>query len=280
MRVQVVFKRRHFSYDQDWLDAFTEYAKAELVETPTKLDADLIVILHSVNAQWSGYQEWLISECKNRRGKLVVFHTNEFKNVAVREAAAKDMGADFIATQLPDGRLYSMPTISMTHALNPKAFRRMRLKRTISVGFRGAKYKPGINDERAKIVNAFAGVAGSDIVMDDKKLLPRDEWATFLNTCKAIPGSEASCEGARIISPRHFEAIGCGTLQILLRGEFCGVIDERHYLPFTTVEEAMDVVNDVKRRSRIVECAHSHVLRNHTYKHRIEHLMNSVWQKQ
>src|SRR5688572_27739848 len=157
MRLQVVFRKRHFSYDQDWLDALG----GEQVEHPTKLDADLVVIHHSMNGQWAGYPEWLINECKNRRGKLVIFHTNEFKNVKVREDAAKEMHADFIATQLPDGRLYTLPTISMPHALNPSVFRRMGLKRDITVGFRGANYKPGINDAREKVVRAFERVRGA-----------------------------------------------------------------------------------------------------------------------
>jgi hypothetical protein len=274
MRFQVVFKRRHFSYDQDWLDAFSDFG-GELVETPTKLDAELIVIHHSITGQWSGYPEWIKRECLSRKGRLVIFHTNEFKFVKEREQAAKELHADFIATQLPDGRLYSLPVISMPHALNPKAFFNMGLKRTISVGFRGAKYKPGIHDDRTEIVNAFKDVPNADILLDKDKFLSRSEWAVFLNRCKAIPGCEAGNEGARIISPRHLEAIGCGTLQILKKGEFCGVIDERHYLPFTNVQDAMDVVND-RLRSEITERALTHVLENHTYKHRMEQLMRSV----
>lgn len=272
MRVQVVYKPRHFSYDLDWLDAFKEFADAELIKEEQKLDGDLIVVHHSVTGQ-DQYPDWLIKSLAERRGKLVVFHTNEFKRVKEREIVAKFLRADFIATQLPDGRLYSMPTVSMPHALNPKSFYDQGLRRTVSVGFRGARYKPGIHDDRTAIVDAFKGVSGSDIVVDKDAFLSREDWARFLNTCKAIPGAEAGNEGARIISPRHLESIGCGTLQVLKRGEFCGVIDERHYLPFTTVDEAMDVVLDDRQRKEITERATTHILENHTYKHRIEKLL-------
>lgn len=272
MRVQVVYKPRHFSYDLDWLDAFKWYANAELIKDPQTLDGDLIVVHHSVTGQ-DQYPEWLVKALLNRLGKLVVFHTNEFKMVKEREEVAKFLEADFIATQLPDGRLYSMPTVSMPHALNPHAFYDQGLRRTISVGFRGARYKPGIHDERMKIVEAFKGVHGSDIVIDKDSFLSRNDWARFLNTCKAIPGAEAGNKGARIISPRHLESIGCGTLQILKKGDYCGVIDERHYLPFTTVDEALEVVFDEKRRREITDRALTHVLENHTYKHRIEKLL-------
>lgn len=275
MRVQVVYKPRHFSYDLDWLDAFKEFAGAELIKDPQGLDGDLIVIHHSVSGQDVNYPEWLIRELLNRRGKLVIFHTNEFKNIKIREEIARFFSADFIATQLPDGRLYSMPTVSMPHALNPKAFYDQGLRRTVSVGFRGARYKPGIHDERTAIVDAFKGVPGADIVVDKDAFLSRADWAKFLNTCKSIPGAEAGNEGARIISPRHLESIGCGALQILKKGDFCGVIDERHYLPFTTVAEAMDVVLDERRRKEITERAITHVLENHTYRHRIETLMRA-----
>jgi hypothetical protein len=274
LRIQVVYKPRAFSYDQDWLDAFKG---AEFVKEPTKLDADLVVILHSVSAQWEGYQPWLVNACKERKGKLVIFHANEFKAVKEREQAAKEMGADFIATQLPDGRLYSMPTISMPHALNPAAFNDLKLQRTISVGFRGALYKPGINDSRNKVIRAFRGVPNSDIALDHKQLMTRGGWCRFLNLCKATPGAEAGDAASRIITPRHLEAVGTRTLQVLLHGYYCGVLDQNHYVPFTTIERAMDVINDDRIRNEITERALTHVLENHTHKHRIAHLKATVW---
>jgi len=275
MRVQVFYKPRHFSYDLDWLDAFRDYAKAYLHPGKAKIDADLIILHHSLTGQEAKYPDWLFQGMKNRdKGKLVVFHTNEFKFVKEREDLAKQVHADYIATQLEDGRLYSMPTISMPHALNPHTFFDMGLDRDISVGFRGARYRMGIHDARAAIVDAFRGIPGSDVVMDKGAFLSRGDWARFLNRCKAIPGAEAGNDGARIISPRHLESIGCKTLQILKPGRFCGVIDERHYLPFKTVEEAMDVVLDEKKRLSIVDCALTHVLENHTYRHRIEKLLS------
>ncbi len=273
MRLQVVYKPRNFSYDRDWIDAFEG---AELVIGPKKLDADLIVILHSMSGQWAGYPEWLVLECKDRRGKLVIFHTNEFKNVKEREQAAREMGADFIATQLPDGRLYDFPTISMPHALNPTEFRNRGWERNISIGFVGSRYKPGINDARNEVIAGFQNVQDSNIVFT-KDLMKRDQWACFLNNCKATPGAEAGCAGARIITPRHLEAIGCGTLNVLLPGNYCGVIDERHYLRFDSVESAMEVVNDDHKRKVITEEALAHVMEHHTYEHRIAHLMDSVW---
>lgn len=276
MRVQVVYKKRQFSYDQDWLDAFSIFAKAELIEKETKLDGDLIVIHHSMTGQDNFYPDWLKRGCLSRKGKLVVFHTNEFKFVKEREALAKELKADFICTQLQDGRLYSMPTISMPHALNPLSFSDKKGNRPITVGFRGARYKPGIHDERNRVIEAFSKVPGSDIVLDNKKFLSRNEWADFLNQCKAIPGAEAGCDGARIISPRHLEAIGCGTLQVLLSGEYCGVLSPEHYLTYTTVQDAMEFILDEKLRSEITEKALVHVLENHTYKHRIEKLLRLV----
>lgn len=277
MRVQVVYKPRHFSYDLDWLDAFKNYAQASLHFTETRLNADLIVLHHSLTGQDLRYPEWVYYQLKNRsKGKVVVFHTNEFKFVREREQLAQEIHADFIATQLEDGRLYQMPTISMPHALNPLAFYDMGLRRTVSVGFRGARYKPGIHDARMAIVEAFKGVPESDIVIDKDAFLSRDEWARFLNTCKAIPGAEAGHEGGRIISPRHLEAVGCGTLQILLKGRFCGVLDESHYLPFTTVDEALEVVFNEPKRKEITERAFRHVIENHTYKHRVEKLLKAV----
>lgn len=276
MKFQVVYKQRSFSYDQDWLDAFKKYANAELIMSPQKLDADVIVIHHSITGQSDHYPQWLTEQCLERRGKLIVFHTNEFKFVKEREALAKGVHADYICTQLPDGRLYDHPVISMPHALNPDAYKDLHLRRIIDVGFRGNRYRPGIHDERNKIIEAFEGLPNCDIQMHQDLFLGRYQWSQFLNVCKAIPGAEAGQEGARIISPRHLEAVGCKTLQILLPGEYCGIISPEHYVTFTTVNDALEIVRNDKLRQEIVDRAYEHVISKHTYKHRIESLIDAL----
>lgn len=274
MHIQVLYVNRDYSYDKDWLDAFSDVG-AELIDKPQKLDADLIIVQHSVGAHDGIFPKWMIGEILSRRGNLVIFFTNEFKHVTERNELAKMLNADFICTQLPDGKLYDFPTISLPHALNPKVFCNKKTERNISFGFRGNLYRKGIYDARNEIIKLFQGVSGSDIKFD-ADFKKRGHWAAFLNKCKATPGAEAGDKRGRIVSPRHLEAIGCGCLNVLLPGEYCGVLSPDHYLTFTTIEEAIDVVLDEKRRSEITERALAHVLENHTYRHRVDLLMKKI----
>jgi glycosyltransferase involved in cell wall biosynthesis len=70
-----------------------------------------------------------------------------------------------------------------------------------------------------------------------------------------------------MISPRHFEAICSGALQILLPGEYSGkMIPGRHYIElqrdYSNLDEAVTYLVDETVRSRIVEAAYEEVLLN------------------
>ncbi len=70
-----------------------------------------------------------------------------------------------------------------------------------------------------------------------------------------------------MISPRHFEAISAGTLQILFPGAYTNrMLAGRHYFElardYSNLEEGVDLVLDEKRRSAFVEAAYEEVLLN------------------
>lgn len=69
------------------------------------------------------------------------------------------------------------------------------------------------------------------------------------------------------ISPRHFEAIACGAVQILMPGKYSGrMIAGRHYIElsedFSNLKEVIDFVLDEAERKSMAKIAYSEVINN------------------
>ena len=74
----------------------------------------------------------------------------------------------------------------------------------------------------------------------------------------------------RTVSPRHFEAAACRTLQILYEGEYRGILlPWRHYLPlrrdFGNFEEIVGALRDGALAAEITERAFAEVAANPAY---------------
>jgi hypothetical protein len=82
----------------------------------------------------------------------------------------------------------------------------------------------------------------------------------------------------KAISSRHFEPIGTKTCQILIEGHYNGVLTaNKHYVSvkkdLSDIDDAIARFCDVEYRRSITEAAHSHVMGQHTYKHRVDSLL-------
>ncbi|HOQ98408.1 MAG TPA: glycosyltransferase [Anaerolineae bacterium] len=150
--------------------------------------------------------------------------------------------------------------------------------------------------------------------------LPRDEWAGFLRACKAILGAESGTYfldrtgeavaraeaysrthpaatfdevyansfgrstgtvSGKAISPRHFEAIGTKTCQVLIEGEYNGIlVADEHYVSvkkdLASIEDAVRRFRDEHLRHAMVERAFEYVMAGHTYRHRVESLLRAT----
>jgi len=154
-----------------------------------------------------------------------------------------------------------------------------------------------------------------------KSRLPRREWNLFLNRCKALVGAESGtyylnerggvldrarrynlsenraatfdevhgrfyhglprCISGKCISSRHFEPIGTKTCQLLLEGNYNGILKaDEHYIPvrrdLTNIDDAIERFRDADHRTRIAERAYDFVMAEHTYRHRVEKLLRTV----
>ncbi len=151
--------------------------------------------------------------------------------------------------------------------------------------------------------------------------MPRDAWAAFLRRCRWLVGAEAGTyylndKGALLdrarrfnlkegkakgfdeifarfyggtnpgvsgksISSRHFEAIGTKTCQILVEGDYNGILKAgEHYIPvkkdMSNIDEAVRMLGDETLRRRIAETAYDFALGSHTYSHRVAGLLSEL----
>jgi hypothetical protein len=149
----------------------------------------------------------------------------------------------------------------------------------------------------------------------------REEWSDFLNQCRGIIGAESGTYflerddhtrlavlehmehhptatfqdvydrffrdypypvSGKAISSRHFEPIGTKTCQLLLEGNYNGILKaDEHYISikkdFSNIEDAVARFKDEDYRSTVVTRAYEYVLAGHTYDHRVEDLLKAIF---
>lgn len=208
------------SYYDDWKSAFL--ACPEFATSPINIcdktnirhldktikDYDFIVLLHSTNADTLSYLAPYKGVLNKRKGKLLVFVGNEVNLPRISMKAkinfVQDIEAEFIGTQLllEAGRwLYDeckkSRVVALPHALNPDVFKPIipQEKRQIDIGVRAGNYWPCLGDnERTELFNFFTHHRFyPPIALDISTTLrlKRNDWAHFLNTCKATISNEA-----------------------------------------------------------------------------------------
>ena len=221
MRTAVLFCEygSRASYYDDWLDAFTQaeqfQSEAFNIANTAERDAfrqsvadyELIVLLHSANADQLIYANEVLAVLQNRKGKLLSFVGNELSlpgaPLAPKIDFLKRVGADYIATQLlqETGEFLYRDTgavvHSVPHALNPNAFKPdSNPHRPIDIGLRSFRYPAvflGDNDRNAMIdyIREMAGQKNLVVDIETEARMERSAWAGFLNTCKATISTEA-----------------------------------------------------------------------------------------
>ncbi|NPV76391.1 MAG: glycosyltransferase [Anaerolineae bacterium] len=154
------------------------------------------------------------------------------------------------------------------------------------------------------------------------KTIRRGEWSNFLRSCQAVVGAEAgtyyldkygrAITAARLyqrshpyassqeiydrffktlsnyvsgksISSRHFEPIGTKTCQVLLEGDYNGILKaDEHYIKInkdrSNIEDVIWRLRDEDYRRQMVDRTYDYVMQNHTYAHRILRLVQILEQ--
>lgn len=224
---------------------------------------------------------------EKKKAKKICLLTNEFKDLEEKKKAVNRIGG-LIGTQLTkeDGeRLYGQAVMSCPHALNPDAYCPVvpRRSRPYDVGFRGNPYGAKSKDtDRADMVELFKTLPlKSDIDISKTGFITeRWMWASFLNSIRAIPTTEAGMVGAKIMSPRHMDAVGTHTLQVSYPGKYSGVLKPHQYLTLyrdhSNLMEVIAALKDEGYCSKIVVRGREEILEEHTYAHRVKALREEL----
>jgi hypothetical protein len=167
---------------------------------------DLVVLLHSTNADSMLPLSLLQTYFENRRGKLLIFMGNEYCLLPEKINFIKKVEADYIASQLPREAatwLYAGCTKSkillVPHALNSSAYKPYRdhEDRKKDIGFIGDRYSFAVGDiERTELIeyfarNDFRQQLNIDIRLGRKLRLSREKYANFLNSVRGTIGAES-----------------------------------------------------------------------------------------
>ena len=159
-----------------------------------------------------------------------------------------------------------------------------------------------------------------DISSDPADRFQRDGWVNFLNGCKGTLSTEAGSSflerddhtrklvnafmkenpdagfkevfklffldysnpvSGKMISSRHFDAIGTKTCQIMFPGRFNDILKpDEHYISlnrdFSNIDEVLKRFRDDEYRENMVDRVREYVMDAHTHRHRIEKLFNAM----
>jgi len=154
------------------------------------------------------------------------------------------------------------------------------------------------------------------------KTIRRGDWSDFLRGCQAVVGAEAGSYyldkhghaitsaklyqrahphagfqeiydrffkplshyvSGKSISSRHFEPIGAKTCQVLLEGDYNGILKaDEHYIKInkdrSNIEDVIRRLKDEDYRRRMVDRTYDYIMQNHTYAHRIRRLIQILEQ--
>jgi hypothetical protein len=205
------------SYYDDWLDGFRASPQFDLAElnicqrdAAAQLrrgirEVDLVVLLHSVNADHVFYLEPLAGILAERRCRLLSFVGNEVNlpgaPIADKRRVLAALRPDWIATQLlAEAGEYLWadiaPVLCVPHALNPQAFRvdMPAAARPLDIGVRSFRYPAVLGDgERNRLIDWFVQNASARDLRTDigSERLNRADWAKFLNRCRGTLATEA-----------------------------------------------------------------------------------------
>ena len=205
------------SYYDDWLDAFRiaphfETSELNICQRNAAAllrrqihEVDLVVLLHSVNADHVFYLEPLTSILADRRCALVSFVGNEVNlpgaPISEKRRVLRAIRPNLIATQLLlDAGQYLWgdiaPVLAMPHALNFSAFaiRTAPEARKLDVGIRSFRYSAVLGDRDRNLVldwvSGWGAIHGLTVEVSSSRL-ERKSWADYLNNCRATVGTEA-----------------------------------------------------------------------------------------
>ena len=141
-------------------------------------------------------------------------------------------------------------------------------------------------------LNQSKGIVGAEsgtyyLEKDDRTQLAVDAYlrqtpdATFEDVYVQFFKNYQNPVSGKAISSRHFEPIGTKTCQVLLEGNYNGILRaDEHYIcikkDLSNITEAITRLKDQEYRDKMVDQTYDYVLDQHTYRHRVDNLLKDI----
>lgn len=147
--------------------------------------------------------------------------------------------------------------------------------------------------EWAKLLQQSLGIIGAEsgsyfldrraaMIESAKRYLGKHPDATFEEVFEAcFQSRNVEHISGKCISSRHFEPIGTKTCQVLVEGDYNGILRaDEHFLAvkkdLSNIQEVIDCFRDDGFRQKMVDSTYEYVLDEHTYAHRVRSFVNQV----
>lgn len=147
-------------------------------------------------------------------------------------------------------------------------------------------------DEWAQFLRGCRGILGAEsgtyymdrtgkVIDRLRKYVKNHSKAPFEEVHELFFKNHPSPVSGKAISSRHFEPIGTKTCQILIEGVYNGIlVADEHYISVRKDLSNMDDViyrfKDEEYRKKMVERTYEYVMEGHTYRHRVEALLEAI----
>jgi hypothetical protein len=297
-----------------------------------KQSYDAVVILHSAFSNSCYLRGALFDRVRRISAPKAYFIGNEYKHMPEKMEFAERLGVKLLVTMSANPQVHELykKRLRCTVVSIPSGGLDTRIfypsvdffSRPIDIGFR-ADDEPIYfgHQERRQIADYFQMSAKDlglrvEIDVGSGKRLEPNEYATFLNKCKAQIATEGGSDhlelsdnirkyvmhhpgatlgelrrryfnnnhgliSGRMMSGRHVEAAGTKTLQILFEGYYNGYFKpDVHYIPlkkdFSNIDEAIAKFRDQSYCHKIIENAYEMAIKELTYEKLIDKFYDAL----
>ncbi|MBX3057493.1 MAG: glycosyltransferase family 1 protein [Anaerolineae bacterium] len=208
--------RTGFEYDLDWRDALLAYPGIDAQAFDWRwtspllygaiLQSEYLIVLHSIDPGYATKRSAALAYLlQKRRGKLIYFPRNEYKDFSYKRRFIQQAGVDLVCSLLPQESadyLYGdlTKTISLPHATNLSIYSPNipPVKRKTIIGSRTARYPPILLDnsrnELADVITQIGHRKPQWLIDYSDNLADRFDragWAHFLNQTICTISTEA-----------------------------------------------------------------------------------------
>jgi spore maturation protein CgeB len=119
------------------------------------------------------------------------------------------------------------------------------------------------------------------IIEDVKKYVKGHPEVSFEEMYDLFFKNRQNPVSGKAISSRHFEPIGTKTCQILIEGDYNGILKpDEHYISvkkdLSNIGDVIQRFKDDSYRKAMVERTYEYVMDGHTYRHRVNTLLRTI----